>query len=174
MSAVEAEFEKVKQKLDQNDGNQGREGKPKGFLPLKELKPPKLAKEEQWRGWAEHFSEYVEASTPGMKECLRAAAQHENKADKHTVSISSYSAFEQHSEHLYSALKHLMEEGTTARNVVLSTPQEDGFLAWWSLSSTFSQALAGRQGSVMSQFTAAHAKPARNTSETKGEADRGR
>ena len=99
--------------------------------------------------------------------CLRAVAQHDNKADKDTVGMSSYSAFVQHSEHLYSALKHLAEEGTTTRNVVLSTPQEDGFLAWWSLNSTFTQALAGRQGSVMSQFTAAHAKPAKNTVETK-------
>ena len=112
-----------------------------------------MAKEEQWRDWAEHFSEFVEASTPSMKDCLRAVAKHEDKADRNTVGISSYSVFEPHAEHLYSALKHLTEEGTTARNVVLSTPQEDGFLAWWSLNPTFTQALAGRQGSVISQFT---------------------
>ena len=66
------------------------------------------------------------------------------------MGISNYSHLAIRIEDLYAALKHLTEEGTTARNLVLSTPQEDGFLAWWSLDSTFTQALAGRQGSVMS------------------------
>ena len=81
--------------------------------------------------------------------------------------MSNYPHFVSRAEDLYAALKHLTEEKSTARQVVSSTPGEDGFLAWWSLNSTFTQALAGRQGAVMNQFTASHSKPAKNTNETK-------
>ena len=55
-SAVQSEFMKLQQQIDQG-GQRDAGGKSgKGFLPLKELKPPKLGKEEQWRDWSEHFS----------------------------------------------------------------------------------------------------------------------
>ena len=165
-SAIEAEFQKVRQELEQTGRGDGKQGK--GFLPLKELKPPKLAKEEQWREWAEHFSEYLEASCAGMKQCLKAVAQQESKPDKDTVGTSPYSQFAARAEDLYAALKHLTEEKSTARQVVMSTPREDGFLAWWSLNSTFTQALAGRQGAVMNQFTASHSKAAKKPERHEG------
>ena len=71
------------------------------------------------------------------------------------------------SESLYSALKHLTEDASAARRVITSTPKEDGFTAWWNLSSTFTQALAARQGAVMSQFTNTHSKPGENPAETR-------
>ena len=58
-AAVQAEFANLQQehaKLQQqvNEGG-SRDGGSRGgksFLPVKELKPPKLAKEEQWRDWS--------------------------------------------------------------------------------------------------------------------------
>ena len=135
----------------------------KSFLPVKELKPPLLAKEEQWRAWSEHFAEYLEASCSGMKSCLQSTAAADDKPDQSIVSLSSeFSHLADRAEALYSALKHLTEEGSAARRVITSTPKEDGFAAWWSLNSTFTQALAARQGAVMSQFTNTHSKPGKN------------
>ena len=80
---------------------------------------------------------------------------------------STYSQLASYSESLYSALKHLTEDASAARRVITSTPKEDGFTAWWSLSSTFTQALAARQGAVMSQFTNTHSRPGKNPAETR-------
>ena len=147
VAVVEQEFQKVQQQLEQTAARGEGTGKHgKGFLSLKDMKPPKLGKEEQWREWSEHFSEFLEASCPGMKQCLKSVAQLEDKPDRETVGLSSYSQFATRVEDLYAALKHLTEEKTTARQVAISTPGEDGFLAWWSLNSTFTQALAGRHG----------------------------
>ena len=59
-SAVQVEFNKLQQQIDDSSARgSGHEPGAKftrGFLPIKELKPPKLAKEEQWREWSEHFS----------------------------------------------------------------------------------------------------------------------
>ena len=65
---IESELREVQQQVSSRPG--GGDGKyGKGFLPLKELRPPKLAKDEQWREWSDHFSDYVEASCTGVKEC---------------------------------------------------------------------------------------------------------
>ena len=95
-----------------------------------------------------------------MKDCLKQVAKQEQRADKELVRISVLGDFEKHAECLYSALKHLTEEGSAARRVVTSTPGEDGYTAWWNLNSAFTQALAARQGLVMSQLTA-NAKPSK-------------
>ena len=87
----------------------------KGFLPLKELRPPKLAKDEQWREWSDHFSEYADASCNGMKECLRAVAKFEAKPDAQIIGQSSHAAMAMHAESLHMAIKHLTEEGSMAR-----------------------------------------------------------
>ena len=159
---VEEEFQRLKQQIEQSAyGGESKTGK--GFLPVKELKPPKLGKEDQWRDWSEHFAEFAEATCSGMKNCLKAVAKMSQRASKEMVASSpDHASLAYRSEGLYSALKHLTEEKTTARRVVNSTPQEDGFTAWWSLNSTFTQALASRQSVVMSQFTACHAKSAKN------------
>ena len=94
-----------------------------------------------------------------MKECLKLGAKQDKQPDSETVGLSTYSTLAVQSESLYSALKHLTEEGTAARRVITSTPKEDGFTAWWRLNTTFTQALAARQGAVMSLFTNTHSKP---------------
>ena len=66
VTAVHSELVRLQQQIDQGGG--GKEGGTQGF-PRKEFKPPKLAKEEQWREWASHFAEFLEASGTGMKEC---------------------------------------------------------------------------------------------------------
>ena len=65
--AVQVEFTKLQQQIDQVGTKDSGPKLGRGFLPLKELKPPKLSKEEQWRDLSEHFSEFVEAAVPGMK-----------------------------------------------------------------------------------------------------------
>ena len=63
-TAVQAELVKLQQQIDDGaarvpgaSGGAGGEHKfNKGFIPVKELKPVKLAKEEQWRDWAELFT----------------------------------------------------------------------------------------------------------------------
>ena len=59
-SAVQAEFSKLQQQIDDSAAKgSGHDSGPKfnrGFIPIKELKPPKLVKEEQWREWSEHFA----------------------------------------------------------------------------------------------------------------------
>ena len=94
-----------------------------------------------------------------MKDCLKLVAKEDKQPDSETVGLSMHSTLSETSEALYSALKHLTEEGTAARRVITSTPKEDGFTAWWRLNATFTQALAARQGAVMSQFTNTHSKP---------------
>ena len=139
----------------------------KGFLPLKELRPPKLAKDEQWREWSDHFSEYADASCTGMKECLRAVAKFESKPDAQTIGQSPHSEMAKHAESLHMAIKHLTEEGSMARKIVLSAPGEDGFTTWWCLHNTFTRNLTARQGAVMTEFAATHSKPGKNPSETR-------
>ena len=65
--AVQVEFTKLQQQIDQGGTKESGTKLGKGFLPIKELKPHKLSKEEQWRSWSEHFSEFVEATATGMK-----------------------------------------------------------------------------------------------------------
>ena len=102
-----------------------------------------------------------------MKECLSRTGTTDVKPDKNTVSLSEFAHLADRAEALYSALKHLTEEGSAARRVITSTPREDGYAAWWSLNSTFTQALAARQGAVMSQFTMTHAKASKSPGETR-------
>ena len=166
-NAVQVEFTKLQQQIDQTGSSKDAGKSERSFLPLKELKPSKLGKEEQWRDWSENFAEFVEASCAGMKECLKQVAKHETRPDAEVVGVSNYSELASRSESLYSALKHLTEEGSAARRVINSTPQEDGFAAWWNLNSTFTQALAARQGTAMSQFTNTHWKPGNNPAETR-------
>ena len=66
-AAVQVELHKLQQQVDQSSTKEGGSRGGKSFLPVKELKPPKLCKEEQWRDWSEHFAEYLEASCSGMK-----------------------------------------------------------------------------------------------------------
>ena len=54
--AVQAEFSKLQQQIDESAAREPGQKFSRGFLPVKELKPPKLATEEQWREWSEHFS----------------------------------------------------------------------------------------------------------------------
>ena len=129
-NAVQVEFHKLQQQVDQSSTREGGSRGGKSFLPVKELKPPKLCKEEQWRDWSEHFAEYLEASCSGMKDCLKKTATAEAKPDQEAVAISEFSHLADRAEALYSALKHLTEDGSAARRVITSTPKEDGFAAW--------------------------------------------
>ena len=72
-----------------------------------------------------------------------------------------------HAESLHMAIKHLTEEGSMARKIVLSAPGEDGFTTWWCLHNTFTRNLTARQGAVMTEFAATHSKPGKNPSETR-------
>ena len=54
--AVQTEFTKLQEQIEQGAAREPGHKFGKGFLPVKGLKPPKLVKEEQWRDWAEHFS----------------------------------------------------------------------------------------------------------------------
>ena len=65
------------------------------------------------------------------------------------------------------AIKHLTEEGSMARKIVLSAPGEYGFTTWWCLHNTFTRNLTARQGAVMTEFAATHSKPGKNPSETR-------
>ena len=165
--AVQVEFNRLQQQIDQGGTRDAGPKTVKGFLPVKELKPEKLNKEEEWRNWSEHFSEFVEATAPGMKECLKAVAKHEERPDADVVALSMHGHLASHSDSLYSALKHLTADGSAAKRVITSTQKEDGFTAWWSLNATFTQALAARQGAVMAQFTSTHSKPGKNPAETR-------
>ena len=167
VDAVQLELNKLQQQIEQGSSKDNGNKNGKSFLPVKELKPPKLCKEEQWRDWSEHFSEFLEASCSGMKECLKEVAKAETKPDAETVACSTFGHLADRTEALYSALKHLTEEGSAARRVITSTPREDGYSAWWSLCSTFTQALAARQGAVMSQFTNTHSKPGKIPADTR-------
>ena len=53
-----------------------------------------------------------------MKECLKLVAKQDKQPDSELVELSAYSALAVQSEALYSALKHLTEEGTAARRVI--------------------------------------------------------
>ena len=168
LSAVQGEFAKLQQQVNESSTREGGgKGGGKSFVPLKDLKPAKLGKEEQWRDWSELFAEYLEASCAGMKECLQRTAAADNKPDKDVVSTSEFSHLADRAESLYSALKHLTEEGSAARRVITSTPKEDGFAAWWGLNATFTQALAARQGQVMALFTNTHSRPSKHPAETR-------
>ena len=130
MASARSEFEKQREELrntqriienelrevHQQVGDKGfGDKKYRGFLPLKELRPPKLANDTQWREWSGHFSEYVEASCLGMKECLRSVAKFESRPDSNVVGQSQHSAMATHAEALYMAIKHHTEEGSMAR-----------------------------------------------------------
>ena len=161
--AMQLELNKLQQQIEDGGSKGGGNSNSKSFLPVKELKPPKLGKEEQWRDWSDHFSEFLEATCSGMKECLKEVSKEDRKPDADTVACSvKFAHLADRSEALYSVLKHLTEEGSVARRVITSTPKEDGYSAWWSLCSTFTQALAARQGAVMSHFTTTHSKPGKN------------
>ena len=92
-AVLEEELRQVQQQV---GGKQADPKYGKGFLPLKELRPPKLAKDEQWREWSDHFSEYADASCSGMKECLRAVAKFESKPDAQVIGQSSHAAMAGH------------------------------------------------------------------------------
>ena len=162
---IEAELREVQQQVGGRQSGDPKQGK--GFLPLKELRPPKLAKDEQWREWSDHFSEYADASCSGMKECLRAVAKFESKPDASVIGQSAHAAMATYADSLHMAIKHLTEEGSMARNIVLSAPGEDGFTTWWCLHNTFTRNLTARQGAVMTDFAASHGKPGKNPSETR-------
>ena len=66
-SVVQVEFTKLQQQIDQVGTKDSGQKFGRGFLPVKEVKPPKLSKEEQWRDWSENFAEFVEATVPGIK-----------------------------------------------------------------------------------------------------------
>ena len=134
---IESELRELQQQMGSKQGGDPKYGK--GFLPRKELRPPKLAKDEQWREWSDHFSEYVEASCLGMKECLRSVAKFESRPDSNMVGQSQHAAMAIHAEALYMAIKHLTEEGSMARKIILSTSGEDGVTVWWSLHNTFTR-----------------------------------
>ena len=59
VEAVQLELAQFQSRIDTQSGGSGGRGNPKfgkSFLPLQELKPPKLQKEEQRREWSEHFA----------------------------------------------------------------------------------------------------------------------
>ena len=87
---IESEFRELQQQV----GEKGTgDKKYRGFLPLKELRPPKLANDTQWREWSDQFSEYVEASCSGMKDCLRAVTKFESRPDSNIIVTLSYSTW---------------------------------------------------------------------------------
>ena len=102
-----------------------------------------------------------------MRECLKAVAKFESRAEAGMLGASGFGTLATHAESLHMAIKHLTEEGSTARKVVLSSPKEDGFTTWWCLNKHFTQTLAPRQGAVMTQFAATHSKPGKNPAETR-------
>ena len=55
-TAVQAELHSLQQRVEQVEQGapraEGGKGGGKRFLPIKELKPPKLSKEDQWRDWS--------------------------------------------------------------------------------------------------------------------------
>ena len=59
-AAVQVEFGKLQQQIDEGASREhGGDTGPKfnkGFIPVKDLKPTRVAKEEQWRDWAESFA----------------------------------------------------------------------------------------------------------------------
>ena len=58
-AAVQVEFNKLQQQIGQGGGESREDGGNRGgksFIPVKELKPAKLCKEEQWRDWSENFA----------------------------------------------------------------------------------------------------------------------
>ena len=56
------------------------------------------------------------------------------------------------SEVLWRTLKHLTEDNSEPRKVVMSVMHEDGFAAWSRLNARYGLALAAGQGQVLAQF----------------------
>ena len=89
VDAVQLELDKLQKQIELGSSKDSGNKFGKSFIPVKELKPPKLCKEEQWRDWAEHFSEFLEASCSGMKDCLKEVSKEESRPYADTVACST-------------------------------------------------------------------------------------
>ena len=56
VDAVRLELDKLQAQIEQGSSKDSGQKFGKSFIPVKDMKPPKLCKEEQWRDWAELFA----------------------------------------------------------------------------------------------------------------------
>ena len=112
------------------------------FVPWKHMTPAKFgSKTETWREWQEDIRGYFDGTKPGLKDVLQELENAEEEKG-HQYVEQNHPLFANEGPALWRALKALTEQGSDARMIVASAPEEDGFLAWAKLSKTYGMQLA--------------------------------
>ena len=66
----------------EHEGKSGIKDCNKSLLMAKDMKPPLLDKEDQWRRWKSDIEDYCEEVFPGMKEMLEKARESDTTVDE--------------------------------------------------------------------------------------------
>ena len=120
------------------------------------------------RDWVEEVRDYFDLIKPGMKNILMSAELERDSAVIDSAwAISKDLHLGAESASMWRALKQLTEEGTEARQVVVSVPGEDGYAAWVKLHRRFGMALAMRQGTMLAIFSQLGMSKMKTPSETR-------
>ena len=157
-------YERLK-KLEENRGNERREGKAK-YLPMKNLIPKVMTdKVEEWRRWKEDTMDYLDMTNPGMKDFLE-----DLEAQDYPISevwLQARGAPEITGERvaIWRPLKALT--GGEARDVIQGVSDEDGWQAWQQLHRNFGPSIDATQGRVLAELGSMAGKPAKTPSETR-------
>ena len=148
----------------EREGKQSSKDCSKSLLVAKDMKPPVLDKEDQWRRWKSDIEDYCEEVFPGMKEMLEKVRESDITVDEPWFDGAS-AAWWQRGDTLFRFLKRYT--GTEARRVVLGVPEDNGWEAWRRLHQQFEPATVTREAQVLSRYTNMVTKKARNPRETK-------
>ncbi len=112
---------------------------------------------DQWRKWRSKFLNFVNYSTPGMKQILTEIQEKKLDADasfpedfaknKDAAEGIGCTKYQDEKAQVYIALKDLTEN--EALRVVEGVADEDGYRAWFELNRYFEPGLRTRQGQVL-------------------------
>ena len=180
--ATQTELTQLKQKLvkleQRGPAGDARGGpadqKRKGMVLLKDLKPTSFnGKPEKWRTWVEEVTDFAEANHRGLRQLLERAEKLKGRdADEYWIlnqnDLIPNPQAQELIEEMFTVLKMYTESGSQARDIVVNTPENNGFVAWQRLFAHYQPELAAREGQALSNVLLMQTKRAKNQAELRG------
>ena len=178
VSQLTSRVEGMEIKLLSGGGDRGDHGerRSKGMVNTKDLKPSIFSgKTEEWRAWIDEVLDFAEANHPGIREVLEKAEKFTAGEANRQWLDSQANLFARHglmgdslSADFYTVLKTYTGAATQPRQIVLNTPDRNGFHAWQKLFAHFQPEIAAREARAFADVLAMHSKRAKNPAELRG------
>ena len=141
---------------------------------LKDLKPSSFnGKPEKWRTWVEEVADFAEASHRGLRQLLERVEKLQGQdADEYCIlnqsDIMQNVPAQELIEEMFTVLKMYTESGAQARDIVMNTPKNNGFIAWQRLFAHYQPELTAREVHAFNSVMAMTRKTAKNNADIRG------